>query len=204
MDSPRPDQAAWFAAEVLPHEAMLRGWLQGRFPARPDLDDIVQEAFARVLRAHAEGTVICPRALLFVAQAGYHVPGDEASPAIRSAQAVLGPDATALEGPDTVQFKGNLRERIGQGVHLSRAGLVRHGEDWAERIIRGSDSKRLRGKNPAASARINTLSYVPPAHLASTSPRGVEWSATGSVTLPSPKSGEHSPINVSVRAVSAR
>ena len=34
--------------------------------------------------------------------------------------------------------------------------------------------------------------------------RGVEWSATGHVTLPSPKSGELSPINVSVRPVSAR
>ena len=33
---------------------------------------------------------------------------------------------------------------------------------------------------------------------------GVEWSATGHVTLPSPQSGERSPINVSVRPVSAR
>jgi RNA polymerase sigma-70 factor (ECF subfamily) len=39
--------------------------LRARFPALPDLDDIVQEAFARVLRAHGEGTVVCPRALLF-------------------------------------------------------------------------------------------------------------------------------------------
>ena len=65
VDSPRPDNAAWVAAEVLPHEALLRGWLRARFPALPILDDIVQEAFARVLRAHAEGTVVCPRALLF-------------------------------------------------------------------------------------------------------------------------------------------
>ena len=57
--------ARWFAEEVLPHEAMLRGWLRARFPSLPDLDDIVQEAFARVLRAHAEGTIVCPRALLF-------------------------------------------------------------------------------------------------------------------------------------------
>ena len=34
--------------------------------------------------------------------------------------------------------------------------------------------------------------------------RGGEWSATGHVTLPSPQSGELSPINVSVRPVSAR
>ena len=34
--------------------------------------------------------------------------------------------------------------------------------------------------------------------------RGVEWSATGNVTLPSPESGEFSLTNVSVRDVSAR
>ena len=39
-----------------PHEALLRGWLGTRFPALPDLDDIVQEAFARVLRAHSPRT----------------------------------------------------------------------------------------------------------------------------------------------------
>jgi DNA-directed RNA polymerase specialized sigma24 family protein len=65
VDSPRPDHAAWFTSEVLPHEPALRSWLQARFPTLPDLDDIVQEAFARVLRAHSEGTVVCPRALLF-------------------------------------------------------------------------------------------------------------------------------------------
>ena len=65
VDLPRSDHAAWFATEVLPHEAMLRGWLRTRYPSLPDLDDIVQEAFARVLRAHTEGTVVRPRALLF-------------------------------------------------------------------------------------------------------------------------------------------
>ena len=65
VESTYPDHAAWFTAEVLPHAAMLRGWLRARFPSLPDLDDIVQEAFARVLRARAEGTVVCPRALLF-------------------------------------------------------------------------------------------------------------------------------------------
>ena len=51
VDSPRPDHSAWFTAELYPHEALLRGWLRARFAALPDLDDIVQETFARVLRA---------------------------------------------------------------------------------------------------------------------------------------------------------
>ena len=48
--------------------------------------------------------------LTLVAQATYHVPGDEALPDIRSAQAALWQDGSALEGPDTDQFKGELRE----------------------------------------------------------------------------------------------
>jgi RNA polymerase sigma-70 factor (ECF subfamily) len=62
-----PEDAAWFAAHVLPHEAMLRAWLRSRFPRETDLDDIVQEAFARLVQAHAGGTVeiASPKAFLF-------------------------------------------------------------------------------------------------------------------------------------------
>lgn len=47
------DQDRWFAREVQPHEAALRSWLRGQYPALTDLDDLVQEAYARVLQAHA-------------------------------------------------------------------------------------------------------------------------------------------------------
>ncbi len=57
----------WFAAEVQPHESALRAWLHSQFPDVADADDIVQEAFARVLRARAQGEVRTPRALLFTA-----------------------------------------------------------------------------------------------------------------------------------------
>lgn len=45
---------------------MLRAWLRGQFPAETDVDDIVQEAFVRVLKARATGEVRSPKALLFV------------------------------------------------------------------------------------------------------------------------------------------
>lgn len=57
----------WFAAEVLPHESALRAWLHSQFPGIRDADDLVQEAFARVLRAREQGEVRQPRALLFTA-----------------------------------------------------------------------------------------------------------------------------------------
>jgi RNA polymerase sigma factor (sigma-70 family) len=57
--------AAWFAAEVLPHEAALRAWLRSQFRDAVEADDLVQETYARVLRAHERGEVQVPRAFLF-------------------------------------------------------------------------------------------------------------------------------------------
>lgn len=71
----------------------------------------------------------------FVAQASYHVPGDEGSDDIRAAQASLWKDGVALEGPDSDALKGNLRERNGQGVHFSGPGLREHGAKWAAKVL---------------------------------------------------------------------
>ncbi len=71
----------------------------------------------------------------FVAQASYHVPGDEGSEDIRAAQAALWKMGIALEGPDSDALKGDLRERNGQGVHFSGKGLRVHGEKWAEKVL---------------------------------------------------------------------
>ncbi|MCY2990255.1 MAG: hypothetical protein NTY19_20620 [Planctomycetota bacterium] len=70
----------------------------------------------------------------FVAQVSYHVPGDEASPDIRAAQASLWKDRIALEGPDSDALKGQLRERNGQGVHFSGQGLRQHAARWVEKV----------------------------------------------------------------------
>lgn len=71
----------------------------------------------------------------FVAQATYHVPGDEGSDDIRSAQASLWRDGLALEGPDSDALKGNLREGDGRGVHFSDQGLRAHAARWLERLL---------------------------------------------------------------------
>jgi hypothetical protein len=71
----------------------------------------------------------------FVAQASYHVPGDEGSDDIREAQASLWKDDIALEGPDSDALKGKLRERDGRGVHFSGPGLREHGARWAAKVL---------------------------------------------------------------------
>ena len=70
----------------------------------------------------------------FVAQATYHVPGDEASPDIRAAQAAIVADGTALAGPDSDSLKGEWREAGGKGVHFSGPGLEQHARLWLEKI----------------------------------------------------------------------
>jgi len=58
------ETAVWFAKEVQPHEGVLRSYLLG--VARPgDIDDLVQESYARLLRLRAQGRVRSPRGLLF-------------------------------------------------------------------------------------------------------------------------------------------
>jgi RNA polymerase sigma factor (sigma-70 family) len=55
----------WFAEEVQPHEPMLRAWLRSRFPSRTDIDDLVQESYARLLHARLAGRVRNARNYLF-------------------------------------------------------------------------------------------------------------------------------------------
>ncbi len=66
MPPPDSDQARWFAEQVLPHEADLRGWLHARFPVLTDIDDVVQESYQRLLRVQATGPIANARAFLFV------------------------------------------------------------------------------------------------------------------------------------------
>jgi RNA polymerase sigma factor (sigma-70 family) len=66
MDSSNSDQQLWFITEVQPHRPALRAWLLARFPSLPDVDDVVQETFVRILRAREVAPVRSARALLYV------------------------------------------------------------------------------------------------------------------------------------------
>jgi RNA polymerase sigma-70 factor (ECF subfamily) len=65
VDAPQSDQARWFAEEVQPHENSLRSYLRSVFPSLPDVDDLVQESYARLLRAKEAGRVSYAKAFLF-------------------------------------------------------------------------------------------------------------------------------------------
>jgi RNA polymerase sigma factor (sigma-70 family) len=65
LDPESADSSRWFVTEVQPHRPALRAWLLARFPTLPDVEDLVQESFARVLRARDAGPIRSTRALLF-------------------------------------------------------------------------------------------------------------------------------------------
>jgi len=65
LNSPPTANSQWFQDEVRPHEPALRAYLHGVFPSLPDIDDLVQESYARLLRAREAGKVRYVKAFLF-------------------------------------------------------------------------------------------------------------------------------------------
>ncbi len=65
MAPPDPESARWYVTEVQPHRPALRAWLLARFPTLPDVEDLVQESCARMVRAREAGPIGSARALLF-------------------------------------------------------------------------------------------------------------------------------------------
>ena len=59
------NQDRWYAENLEPHEGMLRAWLGSRFSSDLDLDDIIQEAYLRVFKAHQLKEIKTPKAFLF-------------------------------------------------------------------------------------------------------------------------------------------
>lgn len=58
--------ARWFSEEIQPHEPALRAYLRARFPTLQDVDDQIQETYARLFRAKENGRHGLNRAYLFV------------------------------------------------------------------------------------------------------------------------------------------
>ncbi|GEM_PF-592333 len=100
----------------------------------------------------------------FVAQASYHIPGDEGSEEIRSAQASLWTDRIALEGPDSDALKGELRERKGRGVHFSGPGLREHGAKWAEKLLPWIERQWTEPRSASGGTEWSEFASLPECH----------------------------------------
>ncbi|HKB92266.1 MAG TPA: sigma-70 family RNA polymerase sigma factor [Opitutaceae bacterium] len=65
MPTQQSEHAQWFTNEVQVHEPALRSYLKGKFPSLFDVDDIVQESYARLIRTRENGQLHHTKAYLF-------------------------------------------------------------------------------------------------------------------------------------------
>ncbi|MBI5382607.1 MAG: sigma-70 family RNA polymerase sigma factor [Opitutae bacterium] len=109
---PTPDQ--WFATEVQPHESKLRAWLRARFPSLTDIDDVVQEAYLRLVRARSSGQVRQAKPYLYATARNAvldHFRHEQVIPMDRLAE--------ITELPVLVDNKANAVEAVSQDEELA-------------------------------------------------------------------------------------
>ena len=65
MNEQRDRIAAWVAREILPHEGRVRSWLRRRWGSAVDVDDVIQEAYCRIVSLDSIDHVANGRAYFF-------------------------------------------------------------------------------------------------------------------------------------------
>lgn len=63
--SSRAHIGAWVASSILPHEPAVRAWLRRRVRSEHDVDDLVQEAYAKLSALSAVDQIARPRSYFF-------------------------------------------------------------------------------------------------------------------------------------------
>jgi hypothetical protein len=112
-------------------------WHQGesdahqKDPSRDLTGDMYREDLEQLIR-DSRGTIGWD-APWFVAKVSYHKP-DDFSPEISAAQQAVCDEGLALPGADSDLLVGAMREKNGQGIHMSAAGLKAHARLWVEKV----------------------------------------------------------------------
>ena len=99
---PDAEYSPWFAEHVQPHEPMLRAWLRDRFPDEPDVDDIVQETYYRLLQAREKGGVSAVKAFLFATARNLTIDRLRHRQVMRSESLVDHFESSVLDGQDAI------------------------------------------------------------------------------------------------------
>jgi RNA polymerase sigma factor (sigma-70 family) len=105
-------QFRWFAANLRPHESMLRAWLRTQFPSVGDLDDIVQESYARVLHAQESQAIDAPKAFLFATARNL------ALMQLRQRQAHRTDSLAEIDGPGILDESSDVAETVARAQEL--------------------------------------------------------------------------------------
>jgi len=59
------ETSRWFTEEIQPHERDLRAYLRAKFSAYPDIEDLIQETYARLLQAREQSSAQVGKAYVF-------------------------------------------------------------------------------------------------------------------------------------------
>jgi len=110
MPQPQPDSS--FAEEIESHREPLRAYLIKQFPTLEDVDDIVQESYARLLKAHAKGQVKEPKALLYTISRNTVYDLFRRKKVVQFESLTQNPCSSVLDGRDDVDESVSLREEI--------------------------------------------------------------------------------------------
>src|SRR5579862_3157132 len=65
MPAVSSERARWLAANILPLEAQLRGWLKRVTPPGLEVDDLIQEAYAKLAGLATVANITQPKAYLY-------------------------------------------------------------------------------------------------------------------------------------------
>ena len=106
------EESRWFAEQLQPHEPMLRAWLRSLFPSEADIDDVVQDAYVRLLRVRAEGGRIQSAKALLFATARNIARDRLRHRQVSSARSLVENDALSVleEGDDAVEAAARNQE----------------------------------------------------------------------------------------------
>lgn len=65
MEIPSIQRTYWLAREICPHEPALRRWLLRKFSSDTEIDDVIQEAYAKLASLPDVNHIVNPRAYFF-------------------------------------------------------------------------------------------------------------------------------------------
>lgn len=140
------DRALWLARHVLPHEPMLRAWLQRRIVPGIDVDDVVQETYARLSQVESVEEVRDPRSYMFQAAHSIIVSHVRRS-RIVSIQAVAHLDA--LEAPSDEpdpEAQTLARDELNQLALAIKAMPERIRDVFVMRRVHGLSQREVAGR----------------------------------------------------------
>lgn len=112
------DPTAWLNECIRPHEFMLRCWLKNYFPADTDVDDIIQEAYLRVLKARETQPIDSPKAFVFA------VAKNVALGRLRRREVMAQDQLTEIDAESILDEETNVRQEVARAEDLELLTLA--------------------------------------------------------------------------------